>query len=114
MVVYRELTWRDLIDCAGNTAVVTGQIIIIVACANIFSFFLTVNQVPAYLVAILNSWELAPWMILLMIKLAPALGTASSYRAAAVEGIRHLPGILCGADDDLALTHRGNSAINAA
>lgn len=67
MVVYREVSWRDLIDNAATTAVVTGQIMIIVACATVFSFFLTVNQVPAYMVDLLKSLELAPWTILLMI-----------------------------------------------
>lgn len=64
-VVYRDIPWREILDAAGATAVFTAQILIIVACASVFSWLLTVNQVPTAVVAWIASHELAPWMILL-------------------------------------------------
>ena len=49
--VFRELTWRDIVEAAAATMRFTAQILIIVACAGVFSWLLTVNQVPAALVA---------------------------------------------------------------
>ena len=63
-VVYRDIPWREILDAAGTTAIFTSQILIIVACASVFSWLLTVNQVPAALVGWIRSLELAPWMIL--------------------------------------------------
>lgn len=62
--VYRELGWRDILDAAGTTALFTGQILIIVACASVFAWLLTVNQVPATLVARLDAMQVSAWMLL--------------------------------------------------
>ena len=48
--VYRELSWREVVDAAATTALLTAQLLIIVACASVFSWVLTVNQVPVKLV----------------------------------------------------------------
>jgi C4-dicarboxylate transporter DctM subunit len=65
--VYRELSWRDILDAAGTTALFTGQILIIVACASVFAWLLTVNQVPAALVARLEAMHVPAWMLLAVI-----------------------------------------------
>ena len=49
--VFRELTISEIVDAAAATVRFTAQILIIVACAGVFSWLLTVNQVPATLVA---------------------------------------------------------------
>ncbi len=67
--VFRELAWRDIVEAAGTTALFTGQILIIVACANVFAWLLTVNQVPAAMVAWLQAAQIAPWMLLLSINI---------------------------------------------
>jgi C4-dicarboxylate transporter DctM subunit len=41
----RELAWRDVVEAAGTTAV-PGQILIVVACANVFAWLLTVDRCP--------------------------------------------------------------------
>jgi C4-dicarboxylate transporter DctM subunit len=64
-LVYREVTWREILDAAGATAFFTAQILIVVACASVFAWLLTVNQVPASLVRWIESMQLAPWTILL-------------------------------------------------
>ena len=65
--VYRELNWKDIFEIASNTAILTAQILIIVACANVFSWLLTVNQVPAAMVELIQSWNLSKWTILLVL-----------------------------------------------
>jgi len=63
--VYRELSWEQIIECASRTVMLSAQILIIVACANVFGWLLTVNQVPMTLVDLVQGWQLSPWMILL-------------------------------------------------
>lgn len=65
--VFRELTWRDLLEAAVSTVRFTAQILIIVACAGVFSWLLTVNQVPAALVSWIQNLQVAPWMFLLFV-----------------------------------------------
>ncbi len=66
-LVFREMTWRDILATAKATAMFTSQILIIVACASVFSWLLTVNQVPATMVAWISAMEISPWMLLLAI-----------------------------------------------
>jgi C4-dicarboxylate transporter DctM subunit len=47
----------------------TGQILIIVACAGVFAWLLTVNQVPATITAWLQSLNVSAWMLLLAINI---------------------------------------------
>jgi C4-dicarboxylate transporter DctM subunit len=63
--VYQDMTWTEIVACASRTVTLTAQILIIVACANVFGWLLTVNQIPATLVNVVNGWHLSPWMILL-------------------------------------------------
>lgn len=67
MLVMRELNWQGVIQAARNTVVFTSQILIIVACAGVFSWIITVNQVPAGIVGWMQSLNVAPWMLLLVI-----------------------------------------------
>jgi C4-dicarboxylate transporter DctM subunit len=67
--VFRELTWRDILEAAGATAVFTAQILIIVACAGVFSWVLTVNQIPNALATTLQEYSVSPWMFLLAINI---------------------------------------------
>jgi C4-dicarboxylate transporter DctM subunit len=63
--VFRELTWRDLLEASVATVRFTAQILIIVACAGVFSWLLTINQVPAALVSWIEHLQVAPWTFLL-------------------------------------------------
>lgn len=65
--VYRELSWREIVQAAANTAFFTGQVLIIVACAAVFAWLLTVNQVPATVVGWLQSLAISNWALLLSI-----------------------------------------------
>jgi C4-dicarboxylate transporter DctM subunit len=65
--VYRELKWNDIVEAAGATVFFTGQILIIVACASVFAWVLTVNQIPAALVSWLQGMNIGAIGLLLMI-----------------------------------------------
>jgi C4-dicarboxylate transporter, DctM subunit len=67
--VFRELSFREILDAASATAVFTAQILIIVACAGVFARLLTVNQVPATLVGWLQTMQVSSWMLLLAINI---------------------------------------------
>ena len=58
-----------MIEAAGTTALFTGQILVIVACASVYAWLLTVNQVPATLVQWLQSIDYSPWMLLITINI---------------------------------------------
>ena len=68
-LVFRELTLRDIVEAAASTVLFTGQILIIVACAGVFAWLLTVNQVPAAMTALLQSLKVSTWMLLLAINI---------------------------------------------
>jgi C4-dicarboxylate transporter DctM subunit len=63
--VYRELGWSDILAAASATVRFCGQVLIIVACANVFGWLLTVQQVPASIVSWVGAWQIAPWALLL-------------------------------------------------
>jgi C4-dicarboxylate transporter, DctM subunit len=67
--VFRELSLREILDAASATVLFSAQILIIVACAGVFSWLLTVNQVPATLVSWLQSMNVAPWQFLLAVNI---------------------------------------------
>jgi len=68
-LVFRELRLRDIVEAAAATVLFTGQILIIVACAGVFAWLLTVNQVPATMTAWLQSLNVSAWMLLLAINI---------------------------------------------
>ena len=67
--VYRELGWREIVQAAATTTVFTGQVLLIVACASVFAWLLTVNQVPAAMVAWLDSMHVPAWLLLAAINI---------------------------------------------
>lgn len=64
-VVFRELGWSDVVAAAAATALFTGQVLIIVACSSVFAWLLTVNQVPAAMVAWLQAMGISQGAFLL-------------------------------------------------
>lgn len=63
-LVYREVTWAEIVRAASGTVYFTAQILIVVACASVYAWLLTVNQVPATLVRWMEGMQFEPWMIL--------------------------------------------------
>jgi len=66
-VVFRELGWADVVEAAAATVLFTGQVLIIVACASVFAWLLTVQQVPQGLVAWIQGHDLSRGTVLLVI-----------------------------------------------
>lgn len=69
MFVFRELGPRDILQAAETTALFSAQILLIVACASVFAWLLTVNQVPAAIVAWIDALRVPPWLLLIVINL---------------------------------------------
>lgn len=67
--VFRELGWNDIVEASCATVMFTSQILIIVACAGVFAWLLTVNQVPAAMVAWLTGLHVPSWTLMLSINI---------------------------------------------
>jgi C4-dicarboxylate transporter, DctM subunit len=67
--VFRELGWRDILQSAMATVLFTGQILVIAAAAGLFSWLLTVNQIPMNLVTWIASLDINAWQFLLAVNL---------------------------------------------
>ncbi len=65
--VFRELSFGEILEAAAATVFFTAQVLIIIACAGVFSWLLTVNQVPATLVAMLKGADVSAWQFLLAV-----------------------------------------------
>jgi C4-dicarboxylate transporter DctM subunit len=65
--VYREMSWADVLDCATRSAILTAQILIVVAAAAVFAWLLTVNGAPRALTEGLAALDLPPWGFLMAV-----------------------------------------------
>jgi C4-dicarboxylate transporter DctM subunit len=63
--VFHELGWREIVEAASATVLFTGQILIIVGCAGVFGWLLTVHQVPATMVAWLQALDVPWWAMMI-------------------------------------------------
>ena len=67
--VYRTMTWNDVLRAATRSAMLTAQILVIVATASLFSWILTVSGVPQMLAAGLQALKLDAWLFLLVVNI---------------------------------------------
>jgi C4-dicarboxylate transporter DctM subunit len=65
--VYRSMSWGEVLEAAARAAMLTAQILVIVATAALFSWILTISGVPRAMTEWLQSMQLAPWMFLMTI-----------------------------------------------
>jgi len=68
-VIHREMTWRQIVDSAARTAVLTAQIFIIVAMAGIYSWLLTVSGTSEVAARLITGLDAPPFVVLLAINL---------------------------------------------
>ena len=68
-LVYRDIGWREIVTSAGTTVLFTAQVLVIVACAGVFAWLLTVNHVPAVMGGWVQAFGVSPWMLLLAINI---------------------------------------------
>jgi C4-dicarboxylate transporter DctM subunit len=64
---YQEISWRGLLDVAASSALLTAQILIIVAASGVFSWLLTVLGVPQAITSTIRAMNLEAWLVLLVI-----------------------------------------------
>jgi C4-dicarboxylate transporter, DctM subunit len=73
--IFRELSWADVFEAATVTVFYTAQILVIVACAGVFAWLLTIHQVPTLLVDAIRSMNIpAPVLLIIMNVLLLAVG----------------------------------------
>jgi C4-dicarboxylate transporter, DctM subunit len=65
--IHRELTWRQLWEITKDSALLSGQILIIVSAAGAFAWLITTSGEPQQLVGFVQGLELRAWMLLLFI-----------------------------------------------
>jgi len=81
--VYREVTLRDIFDIAATSMRVTALIFIIVAASGIYAWLLTISGIAQFVPNLISSWDLPPWLVLIVINVflllvGTALDTASA------------------------------------
>ena len=67
--IYREASPRDVFESAARSMYLTAQVFIILACAGVYSWLLTVSGAGPALVDAVTGLQLAPWALLLAINL---------------------------------------------
>lgn len=65
--VYRSMSWKDVLDAAARSAMLTAQILVIVATAALFSWILTISGIPRALTEWLQALQLTQWGFLMAI-----------------------------------------------
>jgi TRAP transporter, DctM subunit len=68
-LVYRSMGWAEIVQAAARSAVLSAQILIIVACAGVITWLLTTQGVPQTIVAWIQSLEMGPFSFLLCVNL---------------------------------------------
>ena len=86
--VYRELTWKLLVDVLVRSARTTGVVMLLIAASTIFSWFLTLQQVPQLLTDFVVDNNLSsPVVILLVIVFFLFLGAVMDGLAAMIMAV---------------------------
>jgi C4-dicarboxylate transporter DctM subunit len=65
--VYRSMSWQDVLDAAARSAMLTAQILVIVATAALFSWILTISGIPRALTEWLQALQLSQWGFLMAV-----------------------------------------------
>jgi C4-dicarboxylate transporter, DctM subunit len=67
--LYRSMTWGDIVDSAGNSAMLSARIMVIVAAAGLVTWLLTTQGVPQAIVAWIHALDMSPVVFLLAVNL---------------------------------------------
>ncbi|MGV3634901.1 MAG: TRAP transporter large permease [Pseudorhodoplanes sp.] len=67
--VYRSMSWQDVLDAAARSAMLTAQILVIVAAAALFSWILTISGIPRALTEWLQALQLTQWGFLMAVNI---------------------------------------------
>ena len=63
-----RLSWKTFVECLGDTASSTALIFLIIIGASIFSYFATLSGLPAAAVGFIESLQLSPIMVILLLQ----------------------------------------------
>ncbi len=69
MLIYREATPREVFDSAARSMYLTSQVFIILACAGLYSWLLTVSGAGPALIDAITQMKLPPWGFLLAVNI---------------------------------------------
>ncbi|WP_099823988.1 TRAP transporter large permease [Oceaniglobus indicus] len=69
VIAYRALGWRAFYGVVLESARTTAVITIILCGAYIFNYVVSVERLPEAMLALFNSYQMEPWMFLLMVNL---------------------------------------------
>ena len=69
MLVYREISFAQLVQVLRETMRETAVILLILAAAGLYGWLLVFTQIPQQLIALVNDFDLSPGMLLLAINL---------------------------------------------
>jgi C4-dicarboxylate transporter DctM subunit len=67
--VYRSMTWAEILDAAGDSAMLAGRIMIIVAAAGLVTWMLTTRGVPQAIVAWITALDMSQAGFLLAVNI---------------------------------------------
>jgi C4-dicarboxylate transporter, DctM subunit len=67
--IYRSVTWRRLVELSVSSAILTAQIMVIVAASGVFAWLLTISGVPQAIVRFISEQQISPHMLLLAINI---------------------------------------------
>lgn len=65
--IYHEMDWKTFWEALVNSAKSSGQVLVVVACASLFTWVITVNQVPQSVTAFLQQAVHNKYVLLLII-----------------------------------------------
>ena len=68
-VIFRALTWRKFLGIAQRSAILTSIIFILLAVANVVSFFITLANVSDLVLSFMNSVNAGPYTLLLLVNI---------------------------------------------
>lgn len=69
VLVYHQMTWKTFWEALVNSAKSSGQVLVVVACASLFTWVITVNQVPQAVTAFLQAAVHNKYVLLLIINI---------------------------------------------
>ncbi|MDG5787132.1 TRAP transporter large permease [Evansella sp. AB-P1] len=67
MVVYRELSIKALFTCAKRSVVIASMVMLVIASAKVFSWYLTYEQIPTRVASVVLEYATTPVLVLLAI-----------------------------------------------
>ena len=69
LFAYREVKLADVVKIAVSSSLLTAKIFILVAASSFFSYFLSLNQIPQEIASFMDSFNMTPLLVLLVINI---------------------------------------------